>query len=182
MSTDAKTLAGITASANEGNGRLQALLAACQAPAHTTSLNRPGGLDGGADQVGQSFSVDVPGSICQLRHTAMAPPEDGQPVQLSHHLHGWQESIWSMQGHWTECRAPHVRMLTGRDARGNVWAVQFHRGGGQVESFVDHLGGMRALARTPPAAVHMKGICLDCLRAAAAAGSATVIRGEAPRH
>jgi hypothetical protein len=123
--------------------------------------------------VGLSFSVDAPGTVCDRRQAQVAPPTDGEPVhQFDNH-----ESMRSQQGHWTETLAPHARMLTGHDAQGNVWAIQFHKGGGRVESFIDHLGGMRSVAMPHQgAAATDSDICLDCLKAAAAAGSATVAR------
>jgi hypothetical protein len=60
----------------------------------------------------------------------------------------------------------------------NVWAIQFRKGGGRVESFIDHTGGIRSVVMpNQGAAATDSGICLDCLKAAAAAGSTTVPRG-----
>lgn len=158
---------------DDSSARIQAILDACNNPTYTKSLNMPGGPNGGAKQVGLSFSVDAPGAVCDRRHTVVAPPADGEPI----HQTEWHESIWGEQGHWTETSAPHVRMLTGHDAQGNLWTIQFHKGGGRVESFIDHLGGMRSVAMpNQGAAATDSGICLDCLKAAAAAGSATVVR------
>ncbi|HET7863579.1 MAG TPA: hypothetical protein VFL86_04155 [Burkholderiaceae bacterium] len=69
-------------------------------------------------------------------------------------------------------------MLTGHDAQGNVWSIQFHKGVGRVESFIDHCGGMRSIAMPHQGAAATESvICLECLKAAAAAGSSFIPRG-----
>jgi hypothetical protein len=168
MSTEPKPPA-----TDDSSARLQAILDACNNPTHTKILNVPSGPNGGAKKMGLSFSVDAPGTVCDRRHAVVAPPADGEPVHQSDN----HEVIRGQQGHWTEAFAPHARMLTGHDAHGNVWAIQFHKGGGRVESFIDHLGGIRSVVMpNQGAAATDSGICLDCLKAAAAAGSATVAR------
>ncbi len=178
MSTDPKTLAADNPATDNSSERLRAIFDACSSPAHTTSLNIPGGLDGGAKQVGLSFSVDTPGAVCGRRQTLVVPPDDGALVYQFDRQSDWHESLRGTQSHWTETLAPHARILTGHDAQGNMWAIQFHKGGGRVESFIDDLGGLRSVAQpNQGAAASDSGICLDCLKAAAAAGSATVVRG-----
>lgn len=151
---------------------LQAILSACQKPEHLKDLNQPGGPQG-ALRVGLAFSVDAPGTVCDRRQATVALPSAGEPI----HQLTWHESIRGGPGHWTETWSSHARMLVGHDAQGNAWAIQFHKGGGRVETFIDHLGGLRSVAVPTQTAVASKsGICLDCLKAAAAAGSAAVPR------
>ena len=120
MSSDSKP-----PDSNDSADRRQAILDGFNNPAHYKNLGLPGGPRGGAARVGMSFSVDAPGAVCDRRHALVAPPADGAPLRQSES----RESIRGQQGgHWLEVRAPHARMLTGHDAQGNVWSIQFHRG------------------------------------------------------
>lgn len=134
------------------------------------SLCKPGST--GFSQVGASLSTDAPGGACG--RSAALPVRSTLALRLdgvsgSQHLSG---------SNFSELRADSTRLVTQFDAQGNGWTALCGPGGLRIENFVDQLGGARSLV-TPAQVANPSngGVCLECLKAAAAAGSTSVVRG-----
>jgi hypothetical protein len=126
----------------------------------------------GFSQVGASLSTDAPGGACG--RSAMLPVRSAVTQRLQSSAGGLHLS----GSNFSELRADKVRLVTHFDAQGSGWSAIYGPGGLRIENFVDHLGGTRSLVIPGRvAAPSNAGICLECLKAAAAAGSTSVARG-----